>query len=164
MGISLALGSASGDLRALRHELNADGSGKYCFRRRGRVGTFTKADHHLIDILRQKIHQTLKVGCTGCGYCMPCPHGVDIPTAFRCYNQSASNKKFSAILEYAQITSLKKDSSAMTQCTKCGACEKHCPQHIEIRKELQNAKKALQPFYIRAFLKLVGKLVKREST
>lgn len=128
------------------------------------VGTFTKADHHLIDILRQKINQTLKVGCTGCGYCMPCPHGVDIPTAFRCYNQSASNKKFSAVLEYAQITSLKKDSSAMTQCTKCGACEKHCPQHIEIRKELQNAKKTLQPFYIRAFLKLVGKLVKREST
>ena len=127
------------------------------------VGTFTKADHHLIDILRQKINQTLKVGCTGCGYCMPCPHGVDIPTAFRCYNQSASNKKFSAILEYAQITSLKKDSSAMTQCTKCGACEKHCPQHIEIRKELQNAKKTLQPFYVRALLRLVGRLVKREN-
>lgn len=127
------------------------------------IGTFTKADHHLIDILRQKINQNLKVRCTGCGYCMPCPHGVDIPTAFRCYNQTATQKKFSAMLEYAQITSLKKDSSAMTQCTKCGACEKHCPQHIEIRKELQNAKKALQPFYIRALLGLVGKLVKREN-
>lgn len=125
--------------------------------------TFTKADHHLIDILRQKINQNLKVGCTGCGYCMPCPHGVDIPTAFRCYNQTATQKKFNAILEYAQITSLKKNSSAMTQCTKCGACEKHCPQHIEIRKELQNAKKTLQPFYIRALLGLVGKLVKREN-
>ncbi len=127
------------------------------------IGYFTKADHHLIDILRQKINQNLKVGCTGCGYCMPCPHGVDIPTAFRCYNQSASQKKLGAMLEYAQVTSLKKDSSAMTQCTKCGACEKHCPQHIEIRKELQNAKKALQPFYIRALLKVVSKLVKRES-
>ena len=127
------------------------------------IGFFTKADHHLIDILRQKINQNLKVGCTGCGYCMPCPHGVDIPTAFRCYNQSADQKKLSAMLEYAQVTSLKKDSSAMTQCTKCGACEKHCPQHIEIRKELQNAKKALQPFYIRALLKVVSQLVKRES-
>lgn len=128
------------------------------------IGAFTKADHHLIDILRQKINQTLKVRCTGCGYCMPCPHGVDIPTAFRCYNQTATQKKFGAVLEYAQVTSLKKDSSAMTQCTKCGVCEQHCPQHIEIRKELQNAKKALQPFYIRALLGLVGKLVKREST
>lgn len=127
------------------------------------IGAFTKADQHLIDILRQKINQNLKVGCTGCGYCMPCPHGVDIPTAFRCYNQSASQKKLSAILEYAQITSLKKDSSSMTQCTKCGACEKRCPQHIEIRKELQNAKKALQPFYVRILLKLIGKMVKRES-
>lgn len=128
------------------------------------IGFFTKADHHLIEILRQKINQNLKVGCTGCGYCMPCPHGVDIPTAFRCYNQSASQKKLGAMLEYAQVTSLKKDSSAMTQCTKCGACEKHCPQHIEIRKELQNAKKALQPFYIRALLKVVSRLVKRESS
>ena len=71
------------------------------------------------------------------------------------------HKKFSAMLEYIQITSLKKDASSMNNCTKCGACEKHCPQHIEIRKELQNAKKALQPFYVRAALKLVNKLVKR---
>ncbi|MCM1268918.1 MAG: aldo/keto reductase [Bacteroidales bacterium] len=128
------------------------------------VGSFTKADHHLIDILREKIHQNLKVGCTGCGYCMPCPHGVDIPTAFRCYNQTALHKKFSVMLEYAQVTSLKKDSSAMTQCTKCGACERHCPQHIEIRKELQNAKKALQPFYVRAALKLIGKFNRQKSS
>ena len=125
------------------------------------IGSFTQADHHMIDTVRAKINKNLKVGCTGCGYCMPCPHGVDIPTAFRCYNQSAMHKKFSSMLEYIQITSLKKNASSMNNCTKCGACEKHCPQHIEIRKELQNAKKALQPFYIRAALKLVNKLVKR---
>lgn len=125
------------------------------------VGCFSAAEHSLIDKVRKEINQNLKVGCTGCGYCMPCPHGVDIPTAFRCYNQSAMHKKFSAMLEYIQITSLKKNASSMNNCTKCGACEKHCPQHIEIRKELQNAKKALQPFYIRAALKLVNKLVKR---
>ena len=128
---------------------------------RAGIGSFTQADHRLIDTVREKINQNLKVGCTGCGYCMPCPHGVDIPTAFRCYNQSAMHKKFSSMLEYIQITSLKKDASSMNNCTKCGACERHCPQHIEIRKELQNAKKALQPFYIRAALKLVNKLVKR---
>lgn len=125
------------------------------------IGSFTQADRELIDTARAKINKNLKVGCTGCGYCMPCPHGVDIPTTFRCYNQSAMHKKFSSMLEYIQITSLKKNASSMNNCTKCGACEKHCPQHIEIRKELQNAKKALQPFYIRAALKLVNKLVKR---
>lgn len=125
------------------------------------IGIFTEADHNLIEKVRSKINQTLKVGCTGCGYCMPCPHGVDIPTAFRCYNQSATQKKFTTMLEYAQITSLKKGTSSLTQCIKCGACEKHCPQHIEIRKELQNAKKALQPFYVRAFLKFVQKFVRR---
>lgn len=126
------------------------------------IGSFTQADHSLIDTVRAQINRNLKVGCTGCGYCMPCPHGVDIPTAFRCYNQSAMHKKLSSMLEYIQITSLKKDASSMNNCTKCGACEKHCPQHIEIRKELQNAKKALQPFYVRAVLKLVNKLVKRK--
>ena len=127
-----------------------------------KTGAFTDADHSLIDTVRKEINRNLKVGCTGCGYCMPCPHGVDIPTAFRCYNQSAMHKKFSAMLEYIQITSLKKNASSMNNCTKCGACEKHCPQHIEIRKELQNAKKALQPFYVRAALKLVNRLVKRK--
>ena len=105
------------------------------------IGIFTEADHNLIEKVRSKINQTLKVGCTGCGYCM--------------------QKKFTTMLEYAQITSLKKATSSLTQCIKCGACEKHCPQHIEIRKELQNAKKALQPLYVRAFLKFVQKFVRR---
>lgn len=126
-----------------------------------KVGLFTEADYKLLETVRSKINRTLKVGCTGCGYCMPCPHGVDIPTAFRCYNQSATQKKFTTMLEYAQITSLKKDATSLTQCVKCGACEKRCPQHIEIRKELQNAKKALQPFYVRVILKVVQKFARR---
>ena len=125
------------------------------------ANAFTEADHRLIDTIRSEINRNLKVGCTGCGYCMPCPHGVDIPTAFRCYNPTATQKKFSTIFEYIQVTSLQKKSTSMTNSTKCGACEKHCPQHIEIRKELQNAKKALQPFYVRIALKLMHKLVRQ---
>lgn len=121
---------------------------------------FTKGDHHLIETVKAKINQNLRVGCTGCGYCMPCPHGVDIPTAFRCYNKARIDGRFSTILEYIQVTSLRKNSSDVSRCIQCGACEQHCPQHIEIRKELQNAKKELQPFYVRIVLKMIKKLVK----
>ena len=125
-----------------------------------KAGAFTESDHSMIRKLCAKINANLKVGCTGCGYCMPCPQGVDIPTAFRCYNQTANSRKLSTRLEYAQVTSLKKNPASVDKCIQCGACEKHCPQHIEIRKELQNAKKALQPFYMRIALKLAHKLVK----
>ena len=45
-------------------------------------------------------------------------------------------------------TGLRKDSAAASNCVECGKCEQHCPQHIEIRKELKNARKALEgPLY-----------------
>lgn len=109
------------------------------------AGGFSPADHALIRQVRQAIRQAAKVGCTGCGYCMPCPQGVDIPTTFSCYNKMYLERKNAARREYFQVTSFKKDSSAMTGCIGCGKCEQHCPQHIEIRKELKNAEKALMP-------------------
>lgn len=121
---------------------------------------FTESDHELIKTVKAKINQNLRVGCTGCGYCMPCPQGVDIPTAFRCYNKARMDGRFSTILEYIQVTSLRKDSSDISKCIQCGACEQHCPQHIAIRKELQNARKELQPFYARTALRILKKLAK----
>ena len=39
-----------------------------------------------IDRVKETYRQLMKVGCTGCGYCMPCPAGVDIPGCFALYN------------------------------------------------------------------------------
>lgn len=123
--------------------------------------SFSEEDFAFIEQIKNEINRCMKVGCTGCGYCMPCPKGVDIPTAFRCYNQMFLEKKKSVRLEYQQITSmLKKDVTDMTKCVNCGACEKHCPQHLEIRKELKNAQKALQPLYIRIMNKAMRLLVR----
>ena len=45
-------------------------------------------------------------------------------------------------------TILRRDPTSASRCIGCGKCEKHCPQHIEIRRELQNAAKLLEdPIY-----------------
>ena len=87
--------------------------------------------------------------CWGCGYCMPCPKGVDIPGAFRCYNEMYSEGKGAGRREYLQVVSLRKEPALPSQCVACGKCESHCPQQIKIIEELKNADKALRPFYYR---------------
>ena len=109
------------------------------------AGEMTKADHRLIAKLRELINEKLLVGCTGCGYCMPCPKGVDIPGAFRCYNEMSMEKKSIGRHEYFQVVSLRKDPPFPSQCVACGRCESHCPQHIHIIEELKKADKALRP-------------------
>ncbi|MDD3204935.1 MAG: aldo/keto reductase [Lachnospiraceae bacterium] len=106
--------------------------------------SFTEADYQLIDQVKNEIQKSVKVGCTGCGYCMPCPMGVDIPGTFRCYNAMYSEGKSSGRRDYLQCTTFRKNPSSASQCVACGKCETHCPQHIEIRKELKNASKDLE--------------------
>ena len=108
------------------------------------IGAFTESDFELIDLVKAEIESTVKVGCTGCGYCMPCPKGVDIPETFRCYNNYYAEGKRVAIKEYMQCTLFRKNQSNASNCVECGLCEKHCPQHIEIRKELKNAANKLE--------------------
>lgn len=122
------------------------------------AGEFTAQDHALIRKVRDAIRRAAKVGCTGCGYCMPCPHGVDIPTTFNCYNKMFLEKKNSVRREYSQVSSFKKKRSDMTQCIGCGKCERHCPQHIEIRKELKNAEKALLPAPVKLIFTIANKI------
>lgn len=107
------------------------------------VGEFTEAEDEILKDVVKAIHSKMKVGCTGCGYCMPCPKNVDIPGTFALYNNSYTDRKKSAE-EYLLCTALRKTSSAASNCVECGKCEKHCPQQIEIRKELKNAKKRLE--------------------
>jgi len=96
----------------------------------------------------EAINAKMKVGCTGCGYCMPCPSGVDIPGTFAAWNRKYSDGAFTALREYFMCTALRKNSSAASNCIGCGKCEKHCPQGIAIRQELKKARKDLEtPIY-----------------
>lgn len=117
-------------------------------------GSLTEADHQLIARLRDAIRAGVKVGCTGCGYCMPCPQGVDIPGAFRCYNTMFTEGKGAGRHEYFQTVALRKAAPFPSQCIGCGKCEKHCPQHLPIIQELKEAERNLRPLPYRAAMKV----------
>ncbi len=112
------------------------------------IGEFKQDDYALLAQVVEAINSRMKVGCTGCGYCMPCPMKVDIPGTFAAYNVSSVDGKFEAMYEYIRSTTFRKDATSASNCIECGKCEKHCPQGIEIRKELKNAQKVLEgPIY-----------------
>ena len=120
-----------------------------------KANEFSKEDFEMIEKVKSEINANIKVNCTGCRYCMPCPKGIDIPTAFKCYNQMYTENKKSGRLEYHQIVALQKEMSDISNCVECGKCELHCPQHIEIRKKLKEAQKQLQPWYYKIGVKLL---------
>lgn len=112
------------------------------------IGELTKKDAVLFEKVRRAVNEKTKVPCTGCGYCQPCPAGVDIPGVFRCYNVCYTENYFTGIREYIMCTTMRAKPANASLCRKCGRCEKHCPQGIEIRKELGQVVKHLEhPVY-----------------
>ena len=109
-----------------------------------RAGELTNEDRQMLAEVAAAINAKLKVPCTGCGYCMPCPKGVDIPGTFAAYNRCYTENKLSGFREYMMCTVVRKNHTSASNCIGCGKCEKHCPQNIQIRKELENARKELE--------------------
>ena len=103
------------------------------------AGVFGEEEYELTRQVKREINQRMKVGCTGCGYCMPCPKGVDIPMAFHCYNVKYTEGGKSGKWEYLQSTAMRRESSSASLCIGCGKCETHCPQGIPIRQKLKEA-------------------------
>lgn len=118
-------------------------------------GCMTEDDMRLVEQVKEEIARRVKVGCTGCGYCVPCPKGVDIPGTFRCYNAMYSEGKSSGRRDYLQCTAFRKDTASASQCVGCGKCESRCPQHIEIRKELKRAASELETVGYKSVKRLV---------
>ena len=113
-----------------------------------RPGALTDADFALLRRVADLINARMKVGCTGCRYCMPCPHQVDIPGTFAAYNRLYSDGKFAGWKEYFMCTALRRNGTGAGMCVGCGHCEAHCPQGIPIREKLKEAKKELEgPVY-----------------
>ena len=127
---------------------------------RAEIGSFTEEDRKLLEEVVKAINEKMKVPCTGCRYCMPCPKGVDIPGIFSAYNKCYTNNLFTGMKEYLMCTTMRKDATGPSNCVKCGKCEMHCPQGIKVREELQKARKKLENplfkiarWYVKHFMK-----------
>ena len=123
------------------------------------VGSMTEADEAMLQEVVAVLNAKMKVGCTGCAYCMPCPKKVDIPGTFAAYNRKYQEGWFWGTVDYAMCTALRKNSAAVSNCVGCGKCEQHCPQNIPIREKLREAQTELEsPLY--HAIAAVGKLFK----
>jgi predicted aldo/keto reductase-like oxidoreductase len=102
-----------------------------------------------------------KVPCTGCNYCMPCPNGVNIPGCFAAYNASYAVGFVPAMQSYVTSTAVNHpgESHGSKACVRCGACEKKCPQHIEIMNSLERVTKRMEPFWFGALLWVIRRFV-----
>ena len=78
------------------------------------------------------------IPCTACNYCMPCPYGLDIPSLFTFRNAVLTAKtppSAKAVLkDYAKA--VPEELRRADHCTGCGRCSPHCPQSIDIPREI----------------------------
>ena len=113
-----------------------------------KVGEMTETDGAMFEDVRNAVNEKMKVPCTGCGYCQPCPYGVDIPGAFRCYNVRYTDNFFTGMREYLMCTTFRAERTNASLCRQCGKCEQHCPQGIAVRKELKQVVRHMEnPVY-----------------
>lgn len=110
-----------------------------------------------VEKAKLAISEALRVPCTACGYCMPCPYGVDIPMCFSFYNDAVGKGALSARLNYV----MRAANHEASLCVQCGACERHCPQHIAIRQSLKDVQKHMEGFPYKPMRFIVKKLLRR---
>ena len=100
----------------------------------------------LIAQVRDTYNQLMKIGCTGCTYCMPCPAGVDIPGCFSLYNAHHlfPHDRAAKVQYFGRYGGLMGGVSYAGLCRQCGKCEKACPQHLPIRDRLRDVSKEME--------------------
>ena len=98
----------------------------------------------LYDRVREAYQGLGPIPCTSCGYCMPCPTGVEIPRNFEIYNDAKMYDDMRIGRFYYRGGRLE-DGQRADQCTECGECVDACPQEIPIPEWLKKVHEELGP-------------------
>ena len=108
----------------------------------------TAEEHEFLMHIAEEIFGQKEVPCTACQYCMPCPYGLDIPAIFAHYNkclregntpQSSGSPAYrrqrrAFLVGYDRSVPRLRQAS---HCIGCGQCKVHCPQQIDIPREIR---------------------------
>ena len=107
--------------------------------------SLTEDELELYERVKEVYKDLMKVDCTGCGYCMPCPRGVDIPRCFNIYNQKYmfnKNPSFDYLAILGGVFSGQEAYAGL--CNGCGKCVRACPQNLEIPELLTDVSSELE--------------------
>jgi predicted aldo/keto reductase-like oxidoreductase len=107
------------------------------FASREHVNTLSDGEAELYRKAREFYRTRVKVNCTQCGYCLPCPQKISIPFIFELYNDAYMyNALDNSRWMYRVFV---KPENRADQCTSCGECEEKCPQNVRIIETLKDA-------------------------
>ena len=109
--------------------------------------SLTEDDLKFINNLRDYYKKKIKVHCTNCKYCIPCPHGVNIPENFNLINHAAWTGTVEDWVQswYDEMDDDSKETDwhgkgKSNLCIKCGECLEKCPQNIDIPSQLEDVR------------------------
>lgn len=120
--------------------------------------SLTDQELRIVDRAAEAFRGLMKIGCTGCQYCMPCPAGVDIQGCFDSYNQrhmfgEKRTAQFFYMVRLGGAMSGKASNASL--CTACGKCVEACPQGLQIPSLLKDVRKEFEGFWFKPLVRLI---------
>ena len=108
----------------------------------------SKAENDFLMEIAEDIYNQKDIPCNECNYCMPCPYGINIPAVFVHYNKMIregnipddrkdpeySRQRKAFLVGYDRSVPRLRQAN---HCIGCGQCNEHCPQRINIPKEMR---------------------------
>lgn len=115
------------------------------FASRSKAGMLRDAERKTIAAVQEKFASYAVIPCTGCGYCMPCPHGLNIPGNFAAYNELFTYESRKVGLgSFERMRFLDGEGCLAPNCIACRECEKACPQQIPISECMPKVSEAMK--------------------